>query len=155
MYSGTSKKCAFTLIEIVIVIILLGVLAAMLVPYFRSPAEDTTLASTKTDLQTVRFLLQLYKVQHSGKMFPESMDLMTTTTSADGKKGTGADYPFGPYIQAIPTNQYLNKNSVLSAASPVDNNPKDNSTGWYYNPTTGTFRANSDIISGGICIGDL
>jgi len=154
MYYGISKKKAFTLIEIMIVIILLGILAAMLLPYFRSPAEDTTIASTKTDLQTVRFLLQLYRVQHSS-IYPENMDLMTTTTSVDGKKGTGPDYPYGPYIQAVPINQYLNKNTVLTVPSMTDSNPKDSSTGWYYNPTTGAFRANVNMVVNGVAIGDL
>jgi len=154
MRYGISKKNAFTLIEIVIVIILLGILAAMFLPYFRSPADDTTIASTKTDLQTVRFLLQLYRVQHSA-VYPESMDLMTTTTSGDGKKGTGPDYPYGPYIPTVPVNSYLNKNTVLTVPSMTDNNPKDGSTGWYYNPTTGTFRANVNVVVNNIAIGDL
>lgn len=150
----SSGKNAFTLIEIVIVIILVGILASMILPYFRSPADDTTLASIKTDMQTVRFLLQLYKVQHGGTC-PASMDLMTTTTSADGRKGTGAEYPYGPYIQTMPTNPYLGKNTILTAPSATDNNPKDNSTGWYYNPTTGTFQANVDMVVNGFVIGNL
>ena len=56
---------AFTLIEILIVVIILGILAAIVVPQFTSATEDAQLSSAKSTLQTIRNQVELYRVRNN------------------------------------------------------------------------------------------
>ena len=48
------KKSAFTLVEILIVVIILGILAAIVIPQFTQASNDARTNSMRSDLQTVR-----------------------------------------------------------------------------------------------------
>jgi general secretion pathway protein G len=134
------KRNAFTLVEVLIVVIVLGILAAIVVPQFSNATTDANLTSLKTNLQIIRGQLQLYKIQH-GDAYPNAATgtptfaaQLTGTTNATGATGTGASYPYGPYLQSVPNNPYTNTNTIGTTA--------DYSTAWYYDTTTGTFKAN-------------
>lgn len=177
------KLKAFTLIEILIVVILLGILAAIIIPQFGSSSDDARLSAIKTDLSTVRTQLQLYRTQHNNS-FPTSWEQMQSITdqsgaiqnqnvsiSADtvtvadatnvGHSATNAETSpmnsssgttFGPYIATTPTNQFNNLSTVTVGTG---SNPKDDSSGWYYNSTTGRFSANCSNTVGSVVVGDL
>lgn len=126
------KRFAFTLVELLIVVVILGILAAVVVPQFSDASDDAQLSTLTTNLQTVRGQLELYKLQHKGK-YPDLDSFvaqMTQSTDADGD--TGSD--FGPYLQAIPNNPYNNKNDLAATLT--------GETGWMYDETSGEFRAN-------------
>jgi prepilin-type N-terminal cleavage/methylation domain-containing protein len=55
---------AFTLIEILIVVVILGILAAIVIPQFTDASEDAMNSSVRSQLQTVRSQIELYNVQH-------------------------------------------------------------------------------------------
>ena len=126
------KRSAFTLVELLIVVVILGILAAVVVPQFSDASSEAQLSSLQTNLQTIRGQLELYKLQHSGS-FPTLASFtaqMTAGTKADGTVGTA----FGPYLQSIPNNPFNNLNDLKAA--------QDGSTGWYYVEGTGVFAAN-------------
>ena len=54
---------AFTLIEILIVVVILGILAAVVVPQFTNASEDANDAAVRTQLQTLRGQIELYRAQ--------------------------------------------------------------------------------------------
>ena len=54
---------AFTLIEILIVVVILGVLAAIVTAQFSNASEETNETSTKRQLQIVRVQIELYRAQ--------------------------------------------------------------------------------------------
>jgi general secretion pathway protein G len=146
------KRNGFTLVEILIVVVILGILAAIVIPQFSDASEDAKFSSLVSDLQTVRSQIQLYKLQHQGKYppgaggTPSFVEAMTMYTDADGKmaaeqKPDPNDNVYGPYIQKIPTNQFNDNDEVSSGVATV---PADNSSGWYYNESTGAFNANDN-----------
>jgi type II secretion system protein G len=61
----TQVKRAFTLIEILIVVVILGILAAIVIPQFTNASTQASESSLKSQLQTIRGQLELYKVQHN------------------------------------------------------------------------------------------
>ncbi|MFP4105659.1 MAG: prepilin-type N-terminal cleavage/methylation domain-containing protein [Phycisphaerae bacterium] len=145
------KRKGFTLVEILIVVIILGILAAIVIPQFTEASSDARNSALRSDLQTVRSQIELYKVQHLDK-FPgwdgttvDAADFvkdMTTKTNVAGTQESG-DGPlnFGPYLQKFPSNTYVDENAdAISVGS--DPCPGDGSTGWYLNTTTGTFSPN-------------
>jgi len=57
---------AFTLVEILIVVVILGILAAIVIPQFTSASQEATMSSVKSMLQTIRSQIELYKVKNNG-----------------------------------------------------------------------------------------
>jgi len=53
----------FTLIEILIVVVILGILAAVIIPQFTNAADDASVSSARTQLQTMRSQIELYRSQ--------------------------------------------------------------------------------------------
>ena len=54
----------FTLIEILIVVVILGILAAIVIPQFTDASMEASVASLQSQLQTVRSQIELYNVQN-------------------------------------------------------------------------------------------
>ena len=131
-------KGGFTLVEILIVVVILGILAAIVIPQFTEASTEAKTSSLCTDLQTMRSQIELYKVQHNDDMpgagTATFVQAMTEQTDIYGDPGT--DY--GPYVQKIPTNAFTDKDSVDVAGTGTLG---DDSHGWDFNPTTGAFHA--------------
>lgn len=104
-----NKKSGFTLVEILIVVIILGILAAVVIPQFTNASQDARRNSLKSLLQTLRSQIELYKLQH-GDAVPDLVTDWTplTETSTYGNPAQ----TFGPYLQQSPTNP-LNGNSTV------------------------------------------
>src|SRR6202012_2734477 len=64
MFSQRVKK-GFTLIEILIVVIILGILAAIVIPQFSNASTSAKSSNLASQLQTLRSQIQLYKLQHN------------------------------------------------------------------------------------------
>jgi prepilin-type N-terminal cleavage/methylation domain-containing protein len=155
----------FTLIEILIVVILIGILATIIVPYFINSTEDAKLNTLKNNLHSLRTAIELYYNQH-GNMYPAHIRLaggglqnkngeyfsnqLTRYTSVDGVVSDIKDstYKFGPYIKggALPNNPYIGNNLVRVNHVRTDitwrNVATDN--GWKFYGNTGILIANDD-----------
>ena len=62
-------KRAFTLIEILIVVVILGILAAIVIPQFTDASQDAMDANVRSQLQTIRSQIELYNVQRPDAVF--------------------------------------------------------------------------------------
>jgi len=129
-------KSGFTLVEILIVVVILGILAAIVIPQFTEASTEAKTSSLCTDLQTMRSQIELYKIQHNDQL-PGSggatfVQAMTGQTDVAGAVGT--DY--GPYLQKIPTNQFNDDDTITENGT-----LGDGSGGWEFNTTTGAFHA--------------
>jgi len=137
-------KRGFTLVEILIVVVILGILAAIVIPQFTQASTEAKTNSLASDLQTLRSQIELYKVQHNdtAPALATFENQMTLTTSAAGAVNDGATpkvrvgvFQFGPYLERVPANPFNNLDT-LGAAGTVDN-----SVGWGYDPATGEIRS--------------
>jgi general secretion pathway protein G len=132
----------FTLVEILIVVIILGILAAIVIPQFTEASNDARRSAVLSDLQTVRSQIELYKVQHHDNYPTASIkDQLTELTDANGDTGTDPNvHVYGPYLKTFP------KNPAQPAASAdsvkTTGSAGSGSEGWWYDPSTGEFRAN-------------
>ena len=142
-------KKGFTLVEILIVVVILGILAAIVIPQFTDASTEAKEASLKSTLQTVRSQIELYKVHHNDAL-PGTVDgvsfedAMTGFTDQDGAVvARGAAGAFGPYLQSMPKNPWVT-GDASSVVTIVDADPEagDDSSGWFFNTTTGRFGAN-------------
>ncbi len=106
----------FTLVEILVVVIILGVLAAIVIPQFTSASQDARKSSLASQLQTLRSQIQLYRIQH-GDTLPDITGGWAPLTTASTYNGKTC----GPYMQTGPINALNSSSAVVdgdgSAAS--------------------------------------
>ena len=125
------KSQGFTLVEILIVVIILGILAAIVIPQFTNASNDARNSSVSSTLQTLRGQIELYKIQHADTP-PALTSMWTNMLNASNTTGTtnataNTTYPLGPYIQAAPVNPANGQSSIASAAATT--------VGWVYSIT--------------------
>ncbi len=98
---------AFTLIEILIVVVILGILAAIVIPQFTDASEEAMEASVRTQLQTIRSQIELYNVQNPA-------------TAYDGTTAVGTfwdELVQNDYLQTAPKNPLQNNSNTVGAAA--------------------------------------
>ncbi len=110
-----TKDKGFTLVEILIVVVILGILAAIVIPQFSEASTEARLNSLQSNLQTMRSQLSLYSIQHNDTA-PTSHETftaqMTAQTNISGAVGTD----FGPYLQSVPRNPFRAGAVTIAAA---------------------------------------
>ncbi len=152
------SRAGFTLVELMIVILILGILAMVALPAFESSSTDSKGAALAGDLAVMRKAIELYYVQHdatypgwisSSSSWANFEAHMTTSTDKLGNPGT----KYGPYLRTgIPRNPFNNLNDGKVGTIPA---VADGTTGWYYDPNTGEIRANHGGVvldKGGVTI---
>jgi prepilin-type N-terminal cleavage/methylation domain-containing protein len=129
-----STRSAFTLVEVLIVVVIMAILAATIIPQFTDSTNDAKAATSKFNLHTMRSQIELYKAHHNGDLPDAALAKLTIATDVDGNAGG----PFGPYMREIPTNPFTNLNTVTTITSdPAAPSDVTSGGGWLYNATTG------------------
>lgn len=124
------NKRGFTLIELVMIIVVLGILAAVAIPRYIDLTAKAKEAACKGALGALRSGIAIWyansAVTSSSAAWPTSTELTTTT---DGVMAGGT----------IPANPYNNLTAVTTAASGT----VAGSFGWVYNTATGAIWGNT------------
>jgi general secretion pathway protein G len=149
MNTHTRNQKGFTLVELLIVVIILGILAAVVIPQFNSAATESKEAALASNLATIRQAVEMYKVQHND-VFPTAdiINQLTSETDVAGTVAGGAAY--GPYLRnSFPNNPISSINVVVVTATGTLTAPTA-SAGWKYDSSTGEFRVddNGTTLSG-------
>ncbi len=96
----------FSLVELVIVVVIIGVLAAIAIPRFSRAADGAADAALKQNLRTMREALEMYKAEHKGAVPKDATaaeQLTQYTDLAGNVSATASDvHPFGPYLHRVP-----------------------------------------------------
>lgn len=143
MKTNRSNK-GFTLVEILIVVVILGILAAIVIPQFSQASSEARASSVKSNLQMVRSQIELYKIQHN-ETLPGShanKDFVAALTEISDVDGADAASGYGPYMQKFPINAIEESGDaigeiVVGTGVPAVTADK----GWHFNSTTGVFTA--------------
>jgi len=133
-------RSAFTLVEILIVVVIMAILAATIIPQFTDSSTDAKKNTALFNLSTLRGQIELYKTQHAGAKPGATLIELTQSTNAAGTAGAaGTSYPFGPYLREIPANPITGSQAVKA----IMNNPAVASDvtsgggGWLYHAASG------------------
>jgi len=149
-------KSGFTLVEILIVVCILGILAAIVIPQFTEASTEAKFSSLCTDLHTLRSQIELYKIQHNG--FPPSfanfVAQMTTYTDVDGNTNAAKTVVFyyGSYMQKVPVNQFNDRFDATGIHGLLDNTGTigDNVGSWEYDEATSVINADDNYDNDGV-----
>lgn len=120
---------AFTLVEILIVVVILGILAAIVVPQFTSATQDAQTGNIRAQLKSLQNQVELFKARSTDGQYPDLVadgwDVMIDP-NADG------DFTDG-YIKSAPKNPFNNSTTVAAAVA--------EGNGWHYDQATGVLGA--------------
>ncbi len=113
--SPRAARRGFTLIEILIVVVILGILAGIVITKYVDVRLDTDDAVIRAQLRTLRSQIELYRAKTGGdpKLVAKQWDELLK----------------GNYIHSIPVNPLNNLSNVKGAPQP--------GTGWVWRPVPG------------------
>ena len=118
-----------------IVVAILGILAAIVLPEFQSHSQEAREAAAKDNLRILRQQIELYAAQHDG--VPPGY----TATGSVGAHVFDAEMVDGGYIPKIPTNPFNGLHSVQMISDGQDFPPAaSGGYGWIYKPQTKQIR---------------
>jgi len=137
-------------------VIMIGGLAAIVIPQFTEASTEAQLSSLCTDLQTLRSQIELYRIQH--KDYPPSfvnfVEQMTAYSDIDGNTSEvkTAVFCYGPYLQKIQVNSFNERLDVTGKHGLVDNSGTvgDDVGSWEYNEGSGVINADDDYDKDGV-----
>ncbi len=116
----TKRTKGFTLVEILIVVIILGILAAIIIPQFTDASQDARRSSVQSNLQAMRSQFELYRAQHldvypwddgAGDVDADADIQTRLTTKTDSNGDAGGN--LGPYMQSVPQNPFAAEGTAL------------------------------------------
>ena len=147
--SNRRQRLGFTLVEVLIVVVILGILAATVLPQFTSANKDAKESALIQDLQLLRSQINMYKFQHEGQLPGTKSgvtfsDCMLSKTTLDGTVDA-ANGDYGPYLVGqMPQNPYNGLNTVKTLTTAMTEADVDGTTGWLYSSENGELRCNFD-----------
>jgi prepilin-type N-terminal cleavage/methylation domain-containing protein len=166
MKGRISNRSGFTLVELLIVVIILGVLAAVAIPQFSNNTEDAKISALDTSLAELRNAIELYYHQHNA-VYPGAVKQtdgaavasaaeasaafvaqMTLYSTAGGVTATVKDatHKYGPYLKkSMPVNPFTDGlNNVLCdiATTDISAAASSGTEAWKFYIKTGRLIAN-------------
>jgi len=110
------KQAGFTLVEVMVTMVIIGLLATVVVLNVLPAQDKATVQKVRTDIATLSQALELYKLDMN--TYPESLEFLTTPPSGEADDR----YQPGGYIKFLPRDPW-NKDYLY--AFPGENGPYD------------------------------
>jgi len=130
-----NRTRAFTLVEILIVVVILGILAAIVVPQFTSAADEARGGNVQTQISTLETQLELWAARNNGA-YPAIGTMWVDMIAAD-------------YIKSAPRNPFSAAAGATDVTATVMADPDaadaaaaaSAADGWLYDASNGLIRA--------------
>jgi prepilin-type N-terminal cleavage/methylation domain-containing protein len=123
------NKKGFTLIELMIVVAIIGILAAIAIPKFAELIRKSSEGASKGNLGAIRSALSIYYGDLEGQ-YPDNMASLTIA---------------GKYLQVIPSAKAPNYHGDTSTVNL--GGAADDASGWMYNNITGNANIGNVLVN--------
>lgn len=158
LFQSPQRRCTggFTLVEILIVVVILGILASIVVPKLSNASQVSREGTLKDEVRFLRTQIAVYAAQHhdvcpgypggDSTQTPSQTTFVSQMTQYTDDAGNvsatqSVTHKFGPYLSRMPENPV----NALSSIKFIDGSAAmtpDGSTGWLYQPATGAILPN-------------
>jgi general secretion pathway protein G len=132
-----ARRNGFTLIELVVIVMLLGILAGVAAPKLFKTSREATENGLKQTLYTVRDAIDLYASKYAGQLPPCTGDGSNFRTAL--AEFLRHDFPASPVG--------AKNNDVAPESGPSTVGDASPAAGWKFNTDTGDFICNSQESS--------
>lgn len=105
----SSLQRGFTLIEVMVVVVILGILAAVIVPNVIGKDEQARITTTKSSLASIANALEMYRLDnHKYPTTQEGLEALVT------KPASAKVFPDGGYLKSLPNDAWDNPFQYVS-----------------------------------------
>ena len=111
MKRNRSVQAGFTLIEVMVVVVILGILAAIVVPKVMDRPDQARATKAKTDIAAIENALNLYKLDNYN--YPNTSEGLNALVNPPSGGNTG-NWKSGGYLQRLPKDPWQRPYQYLS-----------------------------------------
>ena len=108
----TLKAKGFTLLEVMVVIVILGVLASMVVPNLMGSQEKANMQKAVTDINALETSLSMYKLDNYN--YPTTDQGLEALVEETGIEPLPRRFPEGGYVKRLPNDPWGNEYLLLN-----------------------------------------
>lgn len=127
------RNSGFTLVEILIVVVILGILAAIVIPQFTNASSEAIKGSIVSQLRTINSQVELYRVRNNGTFPDQDPDSPMLAGTAEADNFGWGILVSESYLKEAPVNGYTGSRIVV--AGDVDDamgETNNSANGWYW-----------------------
>ena len=112
MLNQTARPFGFTLIEVLVVVVILGVLAALIVPNLIGRPDEARIAAAKHDIAMLMQALKLYRLDN--QRYPTAEQGLAALVNKPLQAPIPGNWKSGGYLERLPKDPWGNQYQYLS-----------------------------------------
>jgi general secretion pathway protein G len=104
MLKHAKQQSGFTLLEIMVVVVILGILATMIAPQILGRADDARITKAKADIVSLGAALDIYQLDNYA--YPTTSQGLESLVVKPTESPEPRNYKQGGYIKSLPTDPW-------------------------------------------------
>ncbi|QPG05573.1 type II secretion system major pseudopilin GspG [Salinimonas marina] len=108
----SARHAGFTLIEVMVVLLIIGIMASIVAPNIMGNQEDAKLQKAAVDIQQLESAVEMYKLKNS--QFPTTEQGLEALVTEPTIEPLPRNYPQGGFIKRLPEDPWNNPYVLIS-----------------------------------------